>query len=314
MKTVFNSSELAHVWAKQLQHEGKAGSFYFKGKTIYSYGSHFPIATIEGNNVLFTTHSYSNTTANHISRARQAVSHLNFIYCMDVPVSYNDTKSITATSHVSDHERNFNNWKKNIQNLFGELGNKKIRNVQDRINSINHNIDELNKYASFFNIKVTDKELQALIKLASLPNFVEQARDAKEALDKAKANIMKKAVKAYSLYIDLWRKFDSEAITNLDSKTKELCNYYSNNAASYTRLRLNEAQNRLETSKGVQIPVEVAKRAFTTLNGCFMTNCKDLSIPVMGYEITESTKDYIKAGCHTIPNEDVKYIAQLLNW
>jgi len=42
--------------------------------------------------------------------------------------------------------------------------------------------------------------------------------------------------------------------------------------------------------------------------------CKDISIPVLHYTITETGKEYIKAGCHTIPKSDVFYIANLLKW
>ncbi len=81
-----------------------------------------------------------------------------------------------------------------------------------------------------------------------------------------------------------------------------------------THLRFNKDQNRVETSKGVQIPVEIAKRAYIQLNGCMEKSCKGLAVPVLHYTITETGKDYIKAGCHTIPKEDVRYIANLLNW
>lgn len=233
MKQVFNSREVAHVWAKQDQNEG----------------------------------------CNYLS------------------------KGLKELSFISEHENNLNAWKSNIKYLFAELGNKRIRDIQGRINGINQNIAALTVYTNYFKLKVSDKELLSF------------ARQAKEKQDKASKLMLDKAVKAYEVYIELWRKYDDDAITNLDAKTKDLCRYYA-----YTRLRYNEAQNRVETSKGVRIPVEVAKRAFVTLNGCFMTNCKNLDIPVMNYNITESTKDSIIAGCNTIPNEDVKYISNLLNW
>lgn len=316
MKTVFNSNEVAHIWASKKQKEGRNAhdNFYFKGATIYSYGSHFPIATIQGNDVLFTLQSYSNTTAKHIQKVRQAISHLNIIYCYEVPVIWSiNAKSLKEESHLSDHEKNINYWKKEIQKYFNELGNKRNRDIKSRVNSINYNIELLKKYVSYFGIKIKDKELLSLLKIAESDNFIETAREAKEKADKAQELKLKNAKKAYSKYLELWRKDDKEGIKNLDEKTKNLSNYYHYNN-SFTRLRYNEAQNRVETSKGVQIPVEIAKRTFYTLNGCFMNNCKGLQIPVLSYEITESTKDYIKAGCHTIPNEDIKYIAELLKW
>lgn len=80
MKHLFTNAELAHIWMHQRQDEGhNAGrSFYFNGDTIYSYGSHFPIARhVTGANgepaILFTTRSYSVTTSGHISRVRRAI-------------------------------------------------------------------------------------------------------------------------------------------------------------------------------------------------------------------------------------------------
>jgi len=306
MKTVFNNSELAHIWAAQNQNEGRAGSFYFNGKTIYSYGSHFPIATMDGNNVLFTKRTYSNTTAKHIGLTRRAISHKTIIYCYDVPVNLKYAST--------EHENNLNRWKREITSLFNELGNKKIRNTQDRINGINNLISELNTYCQYFKLKVKDSELKSLLSIAAKPDFLEQARSAKDKQNAANAQKMIQAVKAYDVWLNLWRKYDTDGLQALPTKTKELCNFYSNNAESFTRLRYNTAENRLETSKGIQIPAEIAKRAFIQLNGCMEGTCKDISVPVLHYTITETTKDYIKAGCHTIPKSDINYIANLLNW
>ena len=308
MKQVFNNNEVAHVWANQQQNEGRnaQGNFYFKGATIYSYGSHFPIATMVDNNVLFTLRSYSNTTAKQVSKTRQAISHKNIIWCYDVPVNLKYAQS--------EHENNLNRWKKEIQAVFAELGNKKIRNTQDRINTILNHIKRLETYCNYFKLPIKDKELKDLLKLAKSDNFIELARDAKDKELITIAKKMKSANKEHELYINLWRNYDSEAIKELSTKTKELCNFYNTHSENYTRLRYNTGENRLETSKGIQIPAEIAKRAFIQLNGCMEGICKSINVPVMNYTITETTKDYIKAGCHTIPKNDINYIADLLKW
>ena len=77
---VFPTDEIAHLWAHQTQSDARnqQGNFYFTGATIYSYGSHFPIAKHVTNKrgkkaILFTTRSYSNTTGGHIAAVRQAI-------------------------------------------------------------------------------------------------------------------------------------------------------------------------------------------------------------------------------------------------
>lgn len=198
--------------------------------------------------------------------------------------------------------------------MFDELGNKRIRDTQGRINAINEHINKLQTYCNYFKVKIEDKGLKDLLKLAQSDNFVDAAIKAKDKVNEARIKKMQLAGKAYSKYISLWRDYKNDEIKELPEKTKELCNYYQNDINSYTRLRLNKDENRLETSKGVQIPVAIAKKAFIALNGCMEGSCNDLSIPVLSYVITKTDKDTITAGCHTIPKEDIKYIAQLLQW
>lgn len=72
IRYVHPADMVAHLWAHQAQDSariGGRGNFYFEGDTIYSYGSHFPIArhveTKRGRAVLFTTRDYSVTTSGH---------------------------------------------------------------------------------------------------------------------------------------------------------------------------------------------------------------------------------------------------------
>ena len=84
MKTVFAGKEVAHIWAKQSQSEGRnsGSSMFFEGKDIFSYGRHFCMARLMPNNVvLITNRGYSNTTAKHLSWTRYAVNHMERIYC-----------------------------------------------------------------------------------------------------------------------------------------------------------------------------------------------------------------------------------------
>jgi hypothetical protein len=81
MKTVFDNSMTAHVWAQNQQDHGRShnGNLYFEGGVIYSYGSHFPIArhavTKQGKPcVLRTTERYSTSTSGHVSHVDYALN------------------------------------------------------------------------------------------------------------------------------------------------------------------------------------------------------------------------------------------------
>lgn len=83
IKTVFNHSMLAHVWAQQNQPEGRAsdGRMFFKDSKLWSYGSHFLIGKIMPDGVaLLNADSYSISTSKHQSYARGAVSHRRVLY------------------------------------------------------------------------------------------------------------------------------------------------------------------------------------------------------------------------------------------
>lgn len=79
-KTFSNKYEVAHLWAHQLQEEARysGGNFYFLGRTIYSYGQHYPCGCIVYNRkgdqaYILNTDKYSNTTAKHMGCVRGSI-------------------------------------------------------------------------------------------------------------------------------------------------------------------------------------------------------------------------------------------------
>lgn len=87
MKYYKNNAEVVHAWAGRHSDDGKnpGQSIYFVGLTIYSYGSHFPMARhISFNDVLLTYDTYSNSTCKHQNEVWRSVSHKNTIYVHDV--------------------------------------------------------------------------------------------------------------------------------------------------------------------------------------------------------------------------------------
>lgn len=73
-----DSNMVVHLWAHQSEPSGRAGSLYFHGKDIYSYGRHFRCASVEANRqgeraYLVTSRTYSHTTAKHMCKVRDAI-------------------------------------------------------------------------------------------------------------------------------------------------------------------------------------------------------------------------------------------------
>ena len=71
-----NNRQVAEQWRLQTNRVKNGHSMYYEGKTIYSYGSHFPMAYITGlqyglkDIVLQNSDSDSNSTAKHLNHMR----------------------------------------------------------------------------------------------------------------------------------------------------------------------------------------------------------------------------------------------------
>lgn len=74
-----SNQTLADEFAAGKKH-GTGSHLFIEGNTIYSYGYHFPIATIKNDNtVLFNEDKYSPTTSKHQTYVRRALIAAGFI-------------------------------------------------------------------------------------------------------------------------------------------------------------------------------------------------------------------------------------------
>lgn len=304
MKTVLDPQTIAHYFANKTQLEGKNSnrSFYFYGDTIYSYGSHFPIATHYKNVVLFTLRSYSVSTAKHINLVRSACSHLNKVYCANPKDAVNGY-----------HEENIKWWINDIKDAFKSLAT--ARKPQKYANAIESTLNQLETYCELFKVKFT-AEQKKLLKLAKsdFETLKGVSKEAQLIEVKAKELKVKQAGKAYAKYLELWRKYAdlSELLTD---KERNLVNYYKNNTdLNVTLLRTNSKE--VETSKGVKIPIEIAKRIFVTYTkkvsdgGC--VGCGDWKI--LEYNVTSADSNNLVVGCHNVARTEIDTIAKQMNW
>lgn len=225
MKTKVTTNELAHLWANKVQSHASAGSFYFDYDSIYSYGGHFCIAkhitNDKGENaVLFTTRGYSNSTAKHISKTRQAITNQTIIYCND---------PAAGGSH------NFDSWLKDCESVAKSLVN--ARKPEIYLNQIAVNLERAKKYADFLGLKVTKelKEFEKLLNSGKLKDYqkTKEDRENKAAVKKLKEDL---------------KKFFSYEIDYIYSK-KDIDAY----------VRISQDLQSVETSKGVTVDAKEAK-------------------------------------------------------
>jgi hypothetical protein len=83
MPQVFDNYMTAHVWAQQTQESGRSsnGNFYFEGRTLYSYGSHYVVGFIAPNGQAFLNSDSSSmtTSGKHKPAAARAVTRAFYV-------------------------------------------------------------------------------------------------------------------------------------------------------------------------------------------------------------------------------------------
>ena len=274
MKTVFSgNSQIAHLFAYLSQYEARnsANNFYFRDKSIFSYGHHFCIAKHIQNSkgekaILFTKRSYSNTTAKHIQIVRGATSHLNKIYCISPDYS---------------HLENFEGWINLVEiqarNLLTAKKPEKYLSIISQLES------EVLIYANFFEVEIPEKLKEAL-SIKDKSNYLEYKgkkelfeKQEKERQQKERKERHKKALKEW-----------------LNGKT-----YIIYNKVDFDYLRLN-GEN-VETSQGVKIPLNDAK--------AFYLGIKENRIKegqhILNFSVLKIDKKSIQIGCHDFK---IKYL------
>lgn len=318
MKTVFKSGELAHIWAQQNHEHGKnpQGNFYFEGKTIYSYGGHFPIATfVAPGVVVLTTRGYSNTTSKHIWATRDAVSQFKVFRAPNVP-RYPEHGSPEHTENLESFIKGFPVQQK------AAIKARKYPEVER--NALVRDIQTAVEYAKYFRkfiiskkalkelaawkrkadkgLLFSDKEtaqIKVVIKeetaAAKIRNAERRKADAERAAQRAIDDARRAAERARTAEenLALWLK-------------GETVNAYSLPDGVHLRIK-DEA---IETTRGATVPLIEARKFWHTLQ-----RREDVVGMRLGHYTVDSIDgETLTVGCHNIPVREVVRMARALKW
>jgi hypothetical protein len=209
--------------------DAKTANMFIVGDCIYSYGYHFCIAKRVGRgHLLFTTRSYSNTTAKHISYVRQATSHYDRIYCAYPNGTHNDNQKAFLDE---------------IKSYLPKLA--KARKPDKWIYQIQIICAMAKKYCEFFEIKM-DKDLAMFVESDDLnktnEKYLSELKKREERLRREKMRANKEALKK-------WHNFETSYCPSL----------------SHQELRVNAETNRIETTMRVVIPFELGRAFYAKL-------------------------------------------------
>jgi hypothetical protein len=308
MKIVFTDLRaIAHIWANQTQIEARnAGrNFYFSGPTIYSYGSHFPIATIlekDGEKFcIMTNRTYSNTTSKHIQIVRHA-NNLPTIFCENVPIGYKINSVFSDKIDSYFHSENIKAWESKLKFQFGKLANARKKEIY--ILEIQRIAKQLEKYLTFFDLKAP-KHLKLLLSSTDSAEFTNYLESEKNRIAKDKAKALKIQKLSHFESLTKWRSFE---FSRLSSRFENV-----------DYLRYNAAKNRIETSQHIEIPLQIGLNFWDKIQsiilsgGCVSGGCGDKLGKFMdAYEIKEITAKHIVIGCHCILISEIKNLLKNL--
>jgi hypothetical protein len=300
-KHVFDTGEIPHLWAHRTQEEARnrQRNLYFEGDTIYSYGSHFPIARhvfkkTGKHAVLFTTATYSVTTSGHCSAVRSAIP--SGIPVFHVPEVYPDTCTVKEA-----HEQNLKHYTDTAEEHVAKCARSRSSfNKEWHHNRAEGLRREALAYCKFFRLpKPNIKPIPALdSKLLEKIRHLEAQRAAEKAEQTKRERA--EAIARQQELITKWRAgqycgclYDVPVMLRIDG-------------------------DEVLTSRGVRFPISHAKRALAIVR-----KVRDLrqayarnghSIYLGPYVIDRIEPDgTVKAGCHVVSWQEIERIAAFLD-
>lgn len=206
MKKVFsNTQEVAHVWAQFNQDQGRNGghSVFFCGNTIYSYGSHFPMAHRIGDTttILINDDSYSATTSSHqrevINAIPQFYNTINvsteFIHCIA------DTCRFNKKEAIKERE----NQLLELVELYKKQSKARVRDYSTAIAYLQSNIRAFCKL-----YKISISPLETMLKDTSLivEKSIAKQKRIKAAAIRAEKKRRLERVELAKIELDKWLK------------------------------------------------------------------------------------------------------------
>lgn len=317
MRTVCNSREIGHLWAHQTQAYARNSnkSFYFEGKSIYSYGSHFEIARhIENDRgeraILFTSRDYSVTTSKHKGYVGSAIpADVTVFTCNDRfwNVRDIDYRSIIEEYRASITE-NIDKSKRARFNAAWPLEHALVL------------IAELNRFCEFFDVKPEGYpfKVDGIEELRVIAD--EKQRKCHEAWKYRQEHRHEIEAKRQAAYEAKCRELIDKWIAG--EKVQYPYSYSGYNTPALLRINPNDV-NEVETSKGASVPADHALRLYKFARGIREKGIEDSSF--VGWKSNGHTfkvgvfqvdsieaNGTIHAGCHVIEWNEAERMGRIL--
>lgn len=275
MRKVFqNNYEAIHVFAQRTHPEGcnQSRSVFFEGNKIYSYGYHYLLGEfLDSNTILINDTGYSVSTSKHISILMGATSHYKRYYKTRVNLDYIYRHVFNYLKPKLAKARKPQKYTSEIFALWNSLNEY----ITERKETKTRRLKEYKQLLKFVDSLQDDNALESLREWAKKEKEKERRRVKKVLSEKLK--------KFYDYKID----------------------YFKVNGLDY--LRRSENGQYIETSQGVKIDIDEARRYYSLLSSGVNMRGERIS-----NFITKSFNDLLTIGCHNISKEQINKISKLL--
>lgn len=329
IKSVYGTDEIPHLWAHGLEVGRKirnaGGNLHAEGDTLYSYGSHFPIArrvpTSGGVVYLYTTRRYSVTTRGHCYAAERAMSGNGRTFHID-PV---DGAGRSLWEPLADRKGSARPVAEWFQSLIDDEARSaaapRIRPATRarHMARIDHLIGEWRAIHAAFRLRIgidsvrtpgTVDEVRAkyAAEFAGLERKrKEEAERERLADERRKAEEAERERVALSL-IPAWRMGDNPRAKVEGSPDITIRD------VRYPILRL--AGEEVETSWGARVPVDEARKALRILGRMIERggNAAEPAESIGHYRGMRLEGGALRIGCHLIPLGEVAAFCAAAGW
>lgn len=336
VQTVFTNSMVAHVWAQRTHDQGRShnGNFYFYGATIYSYGTHFPIATFverprKGTCILFTTNTYGSTTSQHMGMVRQA---------LDSSVVVFDVARVPDRSDLrhEEHVLNFATYRRRQEDLLLKAAHARLY-TESHLRAAEAMTAEGNAYADWFGLRQKRIEMPDDLEGLREAARIRVARARVKAARKEKKDAARH--KSTSLaHIARWRVGDEwqmlygtdQYVTDADRAERavwveaETAKWLNGDVdrlpGDVKGVRLRRKGDRVQSSMRAECPVAHARLAFAAVARCIRTGTPFVNgdtgeVKLGHFKVSRIDADgTLHAGCHHINPAEITRFATSQGW
>lgn len=282
MKTVFNNSQLCHVWSEQKQPHGKGSNLFFEGDSIYSYGRHYLAAKIYTNKkgkklVLVNGDGYSISTAKHLSYIRSALSgKLDFLEVAN-PGNFTGKLDGLNKKYLSA-----------LENAEKKRSVKSDYHLDCILNSIEYSLKNINLYRSFLGLKPVKGDSRRL-------------SDIKKSL--------KEKLKRYTSE-NTPEKLAAKAVARqkkeAENQAKVIADFREGKPVNvmlpFDLLRIEKEE--VVTSRGARVPLDQAKNALNKFLASQTIDGESIGNFRVDHVTQSEAVTVFKIGCHNITLEE----------